>query len=457
MPCCTIHVDKNRSELAELAIFLRALSERYTAQQDLNNESKFHIFAPLRIGRITVTWEVFELEVFPEAKTEKYRLKMRSDPPPRAIVPCLYDDYCRKGNPDKGRKCEFCLQFMPSVIFGDTPNTDHPFDVFRTYVQNHIRYDPAEPDGEGVANSGELRRLFNYLFPNLAASFVQMAAKGRWRSDLAKVLAELTGGTVHVTYTTVYNSHLRPFGLGRYLFCLTCVLPWAVDILVKRPNCLMTDSTFKCVKPYTLPILHAIIANESIPMAFGISPTETADSYGRIYEHIIEHNIGIVPPVLEPVVLSPSAVRPKFAPDPGTKAWKDDPASVNDGDHRPGEEVYLGTVKEQNASPMTAAPAFRNLRGLLCSIPILTDQGTALRRFINHYGLTWFVCHRHIIESLGASTAIGGWGARLLRTFSESEWMREVEVVTGEIATKNKRMVSEGRRVPDAAVFARRP
>jgi hypothetical protein len=48
----------------------------------------------------------------------------------------------------------------------------------------------------------------------------------------------------------------------------------------------MTDSTFESLAPYTLPILHAIVANESMPIAFGISPTETADAYSRIYDNI---------------------------------------------------------------------------------------------------------------------------------------------------------------------------
>jgi hypothetical protein len=72
--------------------------------------------------------------------------------------------------------------------------------------------------------------------------------------------------------------------------------------------------------------------NETIPNAFGISPTKTTDSCKESSEHIMEHNI-----VIRPTVVArrapPPALRLAFAPDRGTKASKDDPASVNDG-HR---------------------------------------------------------------------------------------------------------------------------
>jgi hypothetical protein len=131
-------------------------------------------------------------------------------------------------------------------------------------------------------------------------------------------------------------------------------------------------------------------------------------------------------------VLPPSAVRPKFAADAGTKPWNEDPETVNDGDERP-DEVYVGPVKPQNASPMAAPRNFTDIQGLLCSIPILTDQGSALGRFIREWGLTWKICHRHIIESIGSHTVLGGWAANLLRCFDEAEWQREVEVVKGEM------------------------
>jgi hypothetical protein len=38
-----------------------------------------------------------------------------------------------------------------------------------------------------------------------------------------------------------------------------------------------------------LKILHGIVASESIPVAFGITPTETGDSYIRIFDHDNDH------------------------------------------------------------------------------------------------------------------------------------------------------------------------
>jgi hypothetical protein len=70
-------------------------------------------------------------------------------------------------------------------------------------------------------------------------------------------------------------------GQKQPFYCVTIIFPWAVDLIARQPKCAMTDSTFKAVKPYTLAILQLIFANESIPIPFGISPSETGASYMR--------------------------------------------------------------------------------------------------------------------------------------------------------------------------------
>jgi hypothetical protein len=85
------------------------------------------------------------------------------------------------------------------------------------------------------------------------------------------------------------------------LYGLTAVFPWAIHMLSDlTPNCVMLDATFKILKPYILEILHLIFANESIPIAIAVFPTETHESYRLLYSHIeaILAHAGVHPMVL---------------------------------------------------------------------------------------------------------------------------------------------------------------
>jgi ubiquitin C-terminal hydrolase len=465
---CSINRDIRNEDFLELGLFLRALSKQYHGYFD-ETKKVLEIYADLEFGG--QPWgreKIFTLTI---KSFEHFELQMPSYPPPKQLVKALIGLNCRVGIPAKDRRCAHCLQFLPSVVFDDDADTDHPFDVFRRYIHqlfeaaarraaaagdasqpapdpSQTRPDSSQPrpdSSQPAPDSSQpgshppdldiITQLHAVLFPNLAAGILNKARAGLWRTELATVLSELTKGSVLVLYTPVPNSHLREFGRGRYLFSLTCVFPWAIDILAKRPNCLMTDSTFKCVKPYTLPILHAIIANESIPIAFGISPTETSDSYSRIYDHIIRYHTSLVPSMV-PNVIAES--RANLQTGNGTASWNEDPETVTDGDDLP-EEGYSGPIEEQDASPMQMTAYNRlDVRGLLCSLPILTDQGKALQSFIGTWKLTWKICHRHILESIGADTLFGGWAARLLRCFDEAEWEREVKVVQAEMTRRQK-------------------
>jgi ubiquitin C-terminal hydrolase len=429
IPLCSINDDNS---MLSLATWLQDLSSDYTGVFDTKTQlitisTILTIPDPPR-GPMRILVPTFELDVAPDLKS--FRLTMPRLPGPDAIVPHLVGDYCRPSTFSQARykatHCKWCLQFLPSVKFDPTnATTDHPYDVFRKLVQSRIL---TAPDDQ----SDVVRHLNATLFPNLAATFVQAAQRGRWTNEFGKMLGQLTGGDVSIIYTPHHNRHLIGFGPNKYLFSLTVVFPWAIDILMKGPNCLMTDTTFRSVHPYTLPILHAIVANESIPIAFGISPTETALSYHRIYQHITDVQIDLQASLF-PAVLARMSPNPHQAQ--GNQPSPEDPEAVKDGDDRP-EDEYSGPINESAESPMKRRE-IHNVRELLQSIPIVTDQGSALEKFIHDWGLTWKICHRHIIESMGSGTAIGEWGERLLRTFNETEWQREVEVICGEMQRRS--------------------
>jgi hypothetical protein len=70
---------------------------------------------------------------------------------------------------------------------------------------------------------------------------------------------------------------------------------------------------------------------------------------------------------------------------------------------------------------------------LLTSLPLVSDQGSALTSFVRHRELKWCLCHRHLIEAAGASTLLGSWVARLLRCCCEAEYERVKAVIIEEV------------------------
>jgi hypothetical protein len=73
------------------------------------------------------------------------------------------------------------------------------------------------------------------------------------------------------------------------VFGLTWILPWAVHVLTALvATCAITDATFRIMKPYACEILNIVIANETIPIAISVFPTETLESYLRMYDHVEE-------------------------------------------------------------------------------------------------------------------------------------------------------------------------
>jgi hypothetical protein len=141
------------------------------------------------------------------------------------------------------------------------------------------------------------RRLFRGFSPNLltlrvfldphVAIALSVRARNEWaRQHLGSFLMQRSRGSVKVYYSERTGTPMVELAPGQYLYALTIVFPWALRMLMVPPNCTMTDTTFFCVRPYTLALLHVIIANASIPIALGVAPSEAAPSYIRIYDHI---------------------------------------------------------------------------------------------------------------------------------------------------------------------------
>jgi hypothetical protein len=184
-------------------------------------------------------------------------------------------------------------------------------------------------------------------------------------------LNEIGLGSVQV-YASEHSGYaMPPITDDLSLYGLTAVFPWAVHMLADIcPNCTMLDGTFRILKPYVLEILNVIVANESIPIAIAVFPSETEQSYEFLYGHV-------------EMILARAQVR--------------DPA-------------------------------------ILSRLPLVSDQGSGLRAFATHRNLPWKHCHRHLIEAAGANSQIGDWVARLLQCSSEEQYGRVADCIRFEIA-----------------------
>jgi hypothetical protein len=265
------------------------------------------------------------------------------------------------------------------------------------------------------------------LTPNARALSSRLAHNKRLRERFTHVVSELVGGPVEVLVSETSGTRMERIGPGSFLYGLTGILPWAIDLLSQRPNCLMTDSTFKCCRPYTLAILHAVFANESIPIAFGLAPTETADSYARIYSHL-DAVLRKCPTEIQNGLGEQMRDMSRSAPVPDLEAW---PQSETEADDLPTSGVLRGSPRESEdeTNPLdipfdtiSDSSSLRSLVPVLANLYLVTDQGTALQSFVKRFNLHWKLCHRHIIESVGASSLIGQWVRRILACYTFSEY-----------------------------------
>jgi hypothetical protein len=192
-------------------------------------------------------------------------------------------------------------------------------------------------------------------------------------ADFVKLLTDWTGGKIRLVTSDKPGTRMLALGDdGQSLYSFTCVFPWALDILRQGPNCLMTDATFRSLHPYSLAILHAVFANETIPIAFSVAPSETGALYDDMYAHILD--------IMRDVM-----------------------------------------------------PNFDEEHNLLTDLPVISDMGTGIRAVIRSRALKWFICHRHLIQSLGAASQAGIWVCRLLKCSSLDEYEKVSRVIKQEM------------------------
>jgi hypothetical protein len=327
----------------------------------------------------------------------------------------------------------------------------HPFFVLRYSLYRAPR-DPG---------SNVFRQFFS---PRLEELYERRKLNRAWRSQFGQVLLEQTEGSIRLLYSDNQNTKMILFsndGDPHALYAFTCIFPWALDV-IRQSTCLMTDSTFAILRPMTACILHAIIANQSIPIAFGVSPTETAASYSRIYDQLEQLISGAeVAPEGQVQVADGSCIvgsgedfvdsgeasdRAKMVAEERQGLSEENPC-VDDGlspdltsddededveEQEVSEEAEVAPepVREPEVTPVPAGPEVyaeeqpRPTLQFLTSLPLVTDMGTALASFVSKRHLNWLLCHRHILQAVGPSSRVAQWVNRLLRCNSEREYAK---------------------------------
>jgi hypothetical protein len=321
----------------------------------------------------------------------------------------------------------------------------HPYYQLASFL-NCISNRPLVPDAVIFA-----------LTPNRAALAAKVASNNRVRQEFITVVRELIGGSTRILVSSTERTKMEMIGGGPSLYGLTAIFPWAIDLLSRRPNCLMMDGTFNCCRPYVLIVLHAIFANESIPIAFALSPSETTDSYVRLYRHLSEVRAQFPESIDEqPLPSSIEAHDGVFVEHHSRQAIDRNDEDVGDMPERGSfedvrdmaepEEDPIASVDDQEARDEVMSEAGRDpgLWEFLRSIPLVTDQGTALRSFVRRFELTWKLCHRHIIESVGANGPIGFWVSHILRCYSIEEYNFVRGMVLQQMATLEGHFPKEG-------------
>jgi hypothetical protein len=285
------------------------------------------------------------------------------------------------------------------------------------------------------------------LTPNKATLAAKVVSNNRVRQGFMSVVQELTRGSTRILISSREGTKMEIIGSGHSLYGLTAIFPWAIDLLSRRPNCLMMDGTFNCCRPYVMIVLHAIFANESIPFAFGLSPSETTDAYVRLYHHLSEFLEQFPKSMRESLPSSIETHDVVFAEgqlphpiDPNDEEVGDiaEPDPFEDGPHVTEAALHpMLSVDDQEARDELMPEPGRHTEvwDFLSSIPLVTDQGTALRSFVRRFGLKWKLCHRHIIESVGAYGPIGLWVSQILRCYSIEDYETVREMVLLQMAT----------------------
>jgi hypothetical protein len=335
------------------------------------------------------------------------------------------------------------------------------------------------------SNSQSLMNLRLVISPDAVITWAIEDRNREARKHLSRFLATFTGGSVQILYSETPGTPMLELGNGQFLFGFTLVFPWALAALALGPNCLETDTTYYCIRPYTMANLHAIFANTSLPIAMGISPSETAGSYIRIYEHIHglmqRYHPELMDGPLQAVNLGddipddgPVKVMGSFpkggifaqageAPVPGAgdveeRAFHEEPEQPPAHPQAPVPDT--GDVEEEDvneepdgplpsADPVTPPDeeedsieeVIRSLeetgppekRSALTCLAILTDMGKALAAFVKYFHLDWKLCIRHILQAIGTKDPIFSWVLRLIYCWSAAEYVHACATIRLEL------------------------
>jgi hypothetical protein len=447
--------------------FISLLGDRYKAKATRCSQNGFD-----ELLKISVTDKIdptkrhplFELRL--NARFSKFKLDWVTG----ADTWLLPDEFSffRRGTTSKlyDRRFDFVVQVHEHYA------ADHPWSILKDVLMKvHEKY------GKELVPAA----INMFVLPEFFRSLNRRTTTDQNRRDFLRVLANLTNGSIRFQATKdKVGKHQKRLNNDLRLYSMTVVFPWATDLLHQNPSCAMTDSTFKSCKPYTLAILHLIFANESVPIGFALSPSETADSYIQLYDHI-HRALGTAARNFPPEQVNPAASSP------GTDPWDGAAEATGAADCAPEEEDLCESSGEPEApdtpppgspgmpppgspgipppgSPDTPPPGspgipprgppasaegdwadaqrlrLRNERTLLTRLPILTDQGSALEKFVAHFQLDWKLCHRHIIESVGAKCRLTDFVCRILRCFSVEEYQETRESILEEIKGREEHL-----------------
>jgi hypothetical protein len=380
-------------------------------------------------GRVRI--EMFVLRFEPTYWNFDLRLGRNAQPSLLADAHCRC--YALSNDPGYDMRCDYFLSHAVE------PGARHPWTQLSLRLEKSGRTDvPAA-----------VRLVVN---PSLAQTYQRIRETEIDRNQFSAQLALITGGAVYTVIVPKASAHPHcEQADGEHMFSTIVVFPWAVALLFQRPQCAMTDTTFKSVKPYTLAILHLIFANESIPIAFSVSPSETWLSYTRMYYILLERLVAVSHAFYRGEIAPPLA---GVMPEGGYGKWPDDPPQGGDDDlggapdecsdessAADGVADYLSLERRYFPKdtqiwalpevPDYSPPSRQHVEGslstvcrLLLDLPIVTDQGKALEKFVHFFGLEWKLCHRHIIEAIGAKGRMREWVLRILRCYSREQFLR---------------------------------
>ena len=167
----------------------------------------------------------------------------------------------------------FILQFSEDEEFGHKAlNLSHPYITIGRKI-NKVN---------GYANN-QISSLF--VNENILSSIHKHDKY--LQKDFINYLSTHFKGSFYIYKTKIISKKLLMISETDYLFGISWVFPWTVALMhAIKYECYMTDATFRSMYPYTLSIFNVIFMNESIPIALGIFPTETANSYIRVWNHL---------------------------------------------------------------------------------------------------------------------------------------------------------------------------